>query len=111
MTVTAGPRMTPFGRHLSAILLSDPRCRRKWSRHGIRRSPAELHQAAVATVLAQWLWESGEVDVIDDDLPRRLKDTVSRALTAERVSPRTLRLFVEAFDLTEEQQDELWGAC
>lgn len=39
--------------------------------------------------------DAGEVDDADCDLPRRLKDPVNRALTASRLSLRTLCLFIE----------------
>lgn len=99
-----------FGEVLSRILLEDPHCRRLWARQGVRTARSALHQAAIARVLAQWLWEAGEAAESDRDLPRRLKDTVSRALVATRVSPRTYRLFVDAFEMTTQQQDELWQA-
>lgn len=110
MTAPAPARTATFGQVLSRILLEDPRCRRQWVQHGVRTTRSALHQAAIARVLAQWLWEAGEVDETDRDLPRRLKDTVSRAVVATRVSPRTYRLFVDAFEMTTEQQDELWQA-
>lgn len=86
-------------RELRAVLRDDPRCRRMWKRHVHRARDGEIHQAAVARVLAVYLWEVGEVSRRDEELPRRLKDRVARALRGTHLQPDVLRLFVDAFDM------------
>jgi hypothetical protein len=87
-----------------AALLDDPRYRRLWQVHSsVRR--AELPRAAIAAVLAEYLYESGEVGA--DHRPRSLENRVGRALNGQRMSDRTLELFIAAFFLTPEHADEL----
>lgn len=95
---------------LRALLLGDLTCRRRWQRHA-QRSGAQLpNQAGVAWVLALTLWDRGDVAESRRTLPRSLKDRVSRALSGHLVSASTLALFVEAFDLSEEQEAALYDA-
>lgn len=63
----------------------------------------------MAQVLAEWLWDNGEVSELDVHLPRRLKDKVSRAFAGEHVPPRTLEIFILAFDIPPAVTDRLWG--
>ncbi|WP_131104727.1 hypothetical protein [Ornithinimicrobium sufpigmenti] len=95
---------------LTEILLGDLRCRRRWLRHTQRLGGRQPNQAGVAWVLALTLWERGEIPESRRTLPRSLKDRVSRALNGRLVSASTLALFVDAFDLTEEQEQELYAA-
>lgn len=96
---------------LHRILMEDPRRRRVWRRH-IQRQPADphaLHQAAVAQVLAIWLWEEGEVSESDTDLPRRMKDALSRALRGRVRLPVLLKeALIGSFELDEQTADLLW---
>src|SRR3712207_5178569 len=85
-------------------LLAEPRYRRRWQVHSsVRRG--ELSRAAVAAVLATHLFEAGEVD--GDHRARSLENRVGRALNGQRLSDRTLELFIAAFDMTPEHADEL----
>lgn len=59
-------------------------------------------------VLAQHLWDTGEVSESDRDLPRRLKDVVARALGGRGISHQTLGWFVAAFALSEADERALW---
>lgn len=95
---------------LRRILLTDLRCRRRWLRHARRSGAQQPNQAGVAWVLALELWDRGEVPESRRALPRSLKDRTSRALSGRLVSASTLALFVDAFDLTEEQERELYAA-
>jgi hypothetical protein len=98
---TVGLRLA--ARRLSA-LLAEPRYRRRWQPHSsVRRS--ELSRAAVAAVLAAHLYETGEVGW--DHRPRSLENRVGRALNGDRLSDRTLELFIAAFGMTAEDADEL----
>lgn len=82
--------------------------RNRWAQVA-RRASGGLSQAAVARVLSLHLWESGEHDESDVELPRRLKDRVSRALGG-RLSASMLRTFVEAFEMSDRDAEELWNA-
>lgn len=95
---------------LREILLGDLTCRRRWQRHAQRSGAQVPNQAGVAWVLALTLWDRGDVAESRRTLPRSLKDRVSRALSGQLVSPSTLALFVEAFDMSEEQERGLYAA-
>lgn len=105
-----GPAMPTAARVLAQLLTSEERYRRQWRAHVQRRSPKELHQGAVAAVLAAHLWDTGAVAEDDHDLPRRMKDVVSRALAGRALSARTVGQLVEAFDLAPEHAAALWRA-
>ncbi|AXH95454.1 hypothetical protein [Ornithinimicrobium avium] len=95
---------------LRAILWDDPRRRRIWQRR-IRRQGdgSQIHQAAVARVLAQWLYDAGEASENDEQLPRRLKDAVSRALSGKVRLPALLKEAVlEAFEVDDATAVLLW---
>jgi hypothetical protein len=87
-----------------AVLLAEPRYRRRWQRFSsVRRG--ELPRAAVAAVLAEHLFETGEVG--GDHRPRSLENRVGRALNGDRLSDRTLELFIAAFAMLDEHAEEL----
>jgi hypothetical protein len=87
-----------------AALLDEPRYRRRWQRHSrVRRG--EPSRAAVAAVLAEHLLETGEVGW--EHRSRSLENRVGRALNGQRLSDRTLELFIAAFAMTEEHAEEL----
>src|SRR5690606_4691330 len=91
-------------------LVGDLTCRRRWQRHAQRSGAQVPNQAGVAWVLALTLWDRGDVAESRRALPRSLKDRVSRALSGQLVSASTLALFVEAFDMSEEQERGLYAA-
>lgn len=95
-------------RVLSEMLTRPGPYRRRWAQVA-RRASGRLSQAAVAHVLSLHLWETGEHDESDLELPRRLKDRVSRALGG-RLSTSMLRTFVEAFEMSDRDAEELWNA-
>lgn len=95
---------------LRGVLTQDVRCRRRWQRHVHRYNRHGLNQAAVAMVIALELWDRGDIPESHRELPRSLKDRVSRALSGKLISGDTLRLFVAAFDLNEEQEAQLYAA-
>jgi hypothetical protein len=59
----------------------------------------KVNQAAVAKVLANYLWDHGHPDT-DTELPRKLKDKVSRALSGKGFTPGMLSLFIGAFRIS-----------
>jgi hypothetical protein len=95
---------------LTQLLAGGEEYRARWLRSMRRRSSGSVHQGAVAQVIAEYLWESGQAPEGDVDLPRRLKDTVSRALSGQVIAPTTLSWFVEAFAMSEQDSARLWAA-
>lgn len=96
--------------YLRQLLLANGPYRRAWQRHAFRwrrGDPGEINQAAVAAVLARHVWEIGEASD-HQALPRGMKDRVARALRGEVLSPRTLRLFIDAFDISDVEASRLW---
>jgi hypothetical protein len=99
----------PATAHLLRTLLAEHQpYRRQWRRHVQRAAGSAVHQRAVAMVLAEYLWDCGEVEESDSQLPRRLKDPVARALSGRALSRRTLEWFIEAFEISEAHQRQLW---
>ncbi|TRW46954.1 hypothetical protein [Georgenia yuyongxinii] len=96
-------------RELRGLLAEVPAYRTRWQGYVRRSSRQAVHQGAIAQVLADHLWESGEVAETETDLPRRLKDRVGRALNAQFIAPATLRLFIEAFDMSPPDAHRLWA--
>lgn len=115
MTLTAAlvpddePQYAGTAHLLRDILLTDLRCRRRWQRHAQRSSPGLPNQAGVARVLALELWDRGDISEARQALPRSLKDRTSRALSGRLISASTLALFIDAFDLSEPQQQLLYS--
>jgi len=95
---------------LTQLLAGTEEYRARWLRSMRRRSNRSVHQGAVAQVIAEYLWESGQAPESDVELPRRLKDTVSRALSGQVIAPTTLSWFVEAFAMSERDAERLWAA-
>lgn len=96
------------GSLLRELLTYEPRYRRLWQRR-VTRDHADLSQAAVAKVLEEYLWDSGERSDSTTELARQLKDRVSRALNGEVISTETLRWFIAAFDMDEGDEGLLWA--
>jgi hypothetical protein len=89
------------GQYLRELLRQDP-YRRRWLRYGSERE-REVHQVAVAKVLAGYLRRAGN-DAEYSQLTRR----VSRALRGEVLSRDTLGLFIGAFEISTEHAAILW---
>ncbi|KAE8762388.1 hypothetical protein [Georgenia thermotolerans] len=96
-------------RLLRRLLGGVPAYRSLWQVYVRRASGQDIHQGAIAQVLADYLWETGEVAETETDLPRRLKDRVNRALSGHFIAPATLRLFIEAFDMSPADSHQLWA--
>jgi hypothetical protein len=90
------------GRYLRELLRREP-YRRRWLRYGAERE-RDVHQVAVAKVLAAYLQQSGS-----DVEPAQLTRRVSRALRGEVLSRDTLGLFIEAFAISPEDAGTLWS--
>lgn len=109
MSTSSGrPNALGAGLLLRTLLAEYEPYRRQWRRHVLRGSAPAVHQGAVAMVIAEYLWDIGEVEEADERLPRRLKDPVGRALSGRVLSRRTLEWFIQAFEFTEAHQAQLW---
>lgn len=95
--------------YLVFLLSSRTEYRRRWQAFMRRQGPHAIHQGAVAHVLASYLWDSGEIAETDIELPRRLKDVVSRALHGRVLAPTTLKWFIEAFAMSPNDSGHLWA--
>ena len=104
----ASGRGVAVGALLRELLVSDPHYRRLWRRR-VERDRTELSKAAVAKVIEDYLWDSGERSDNDIGLARQLKDRVSRALNGEGLSAETLGWFVAAFQMDEGDEARLWN--
>lgn len=96
--------------YLQRLLREPGPYRRRWQMKAERVSPSGLiNQAAVCSVLSEHLWDSGEVPESDHELPRRLRDRVSRALRGEVLTAVTLRWFIAAFGIRAADAERLWA--
>lgn len=93
---------------LCSLLRDDPQLRSRWSQYAPCTGRG-IHQGALARVLAEYQWGCGQEPRSNTDLPRRLKDTVSRALSGKTLSRRALTLFIEAFEMDEATAADLWA--
>jgi hypothetical protein len=101
-------RLRETGELLQALLLQRPAYADRWQqsrRRGLARET--LSQSAVAQVIAEHLWSSGERSDAETGLPRGLKDRVHRALRGETLSGETLTWFIDAFRMTDEDARRL----
>jgi hypothetical protein len=88
---------------LRTLLLHRKEYAELWQCRQKRARPrGTLNQAAIAQVIADYLWESGERLDTDIELPRRLKDPIGRALTGVGISAQVLDWFIEAFRMESE---------
>jgi len=83
---------------LRRLLTEVPEHRERWLRHVQRRRHDGVSHSAVARVL------SGVTDASLESL----RDRARRALAGEVVTPLTIRLFSDAFELTVAEQERLW---
>ena len=93
---------------LCSLLRNDPRLRAMWSQHAPVAGHG-IHQGAITQVLADYQWRVGQEPLDNLDLPRQLKDTVSRALSGKTLSRRALTLFIAAFDIDVRTAERLWS--
>jgi hypothetical protein len=92
---------------LGMLLLQREEYAERWQRRQERAHSGLLNQAAIAKVIEDYLWSTGERPETDTGLARSLKDTVRRALRGTSISTRTLTWFIEAFDMTPEDARRL----
>ncbi|WBB52460.1 hypothetical protein [Verrucosispora sp. WMMD573] len=89
--------------------LLDGPYRDRWARAElVLRDHDGLNQAAVAKVLAAFLWQNPRTPTDRDLDPEKLKDLVSRALTGKVLSRQTMQLFVDAFGIGDAHAASLW---
>jgi hypothetical protein len=82
--------------------------RHLWEQHVVRARRGNINQLAVAEVLARHLAGNPRRPADEHARPMQLKDTVSRVLSARLLSRSTLRLFIDAFGIAEDDADRLW---
>jgi hypothetical protein len=97
------------GKLLRELLTATAEYRRMWESRVRRASAQEPSFAAVARVVAEYLWNAGIVSEEDQELDRALKDRVSRALGGGRISAQTMEWFIEAFGMRKHEAG-LWAA-
>lgn len=97
------------GQLLSRLLKTNTVYSRKWRAAGKRFRSDQVPPAAVAQVIAQYLWDIGEQPDTDTDLPRKLRDRIRRALLGEKLSGETLDWFLGAFEMSDEDGQRLWA--
>jgi len=109
--VTDTGRAQSVAQLLEKLLLQRAEYAERWQYCQRRARPeGTLNQAAVAQVIAEHLWNTGERSERETDLPRILKDTVHRALLGKGISAQTLTWFIEAFDLRQDDARQLRAA-
>jgi hypothetical protein len=102
-------RLHATAERLGELLADVPAYRSRWAIYATRRSGAGVNQTAVAQVLASYQWNAGEESEEDTALPGRLKHVVNRALIGSVLAPSTLRLFTNAFTMSQAHAAELWS--
>jgi hypothetical protein len=96
-------------RHVRLLLLRSGAYRSLWEAKAEKITPGEVSQAGVCRVLADYLWDEGLEADSKTDLPRVLKDPVSRAFRGLGLSPKLLRTIVAAFKFTDGDADYTWA--
>ncbi|GAA4082600.1 hypothetical protein [Nonomuraea soli] len=96
------------GQLLRDLLLNRPDYRRRWQRLQQRRTASNLpSNRAVANVVAAHLVEKGLLPDAIEDPGRMLKDRIGRALAGVIVSPDTITMLVDAFEMSHEDESAL----
>lgn len=96
-------------RHVRLLLVRSRAYRSLWGARVEKITPGEVSQAGVCRVLAEYLWDAGLEPDSRTDLPRVLKDPVSRAFRGLALSPKLLRTIIAAFEFTDEDADHTWA--
>jgi len=96
------------GNYLRELLERPGWYRRRWEQHVERRRP-KINRTAVAQVLANQLQVTPERPGDSDATSRQVRHRVERALSGELLTPATLRLFIEAFSMSEADERTLWA--
>ena len=94
--------------YLRQLLLKPGRHQDAWRQHVARPRDGVINQLAVAEVIADHLKSAGPGRPRAEAEPYRLRDTVSQALSGRQLSRQVLQLFVDAFDLSEEEAGRAW---
>ena len=100
---------TLAGNLLEAMLSRPGAYRTTWTRRARQVRPGTVNRAAVARVIAEYLWMTEEAEASSYVGARELKDRVGRALAGEVLSARTLDWFVQAFAMDEADASRLWS--
>lgn len=98
----------PVADQLRHLLAEPGRYQAQWMRKAHRTRPGEINDSAVARVVAEYLVASGQLN-IDATGHRPLKDKVFRALRGQTITSHTLSLFINAFQMDEQDAQRLWS--
>ncbi|GAA4536414.1 hypothetical protein [Amycolatopsis samaneae] len=93
------------GLHICDLLRQPGLYRDLWEAAADEIKPDSVNQAAVCQVLARYLWDASLEPETRTDLPRSLKDPVSKALRGVSLSPNLLRTFIAAFNFSVSDAD------
>lgn len=101
------PGLEEIAERLREVLASDA-CLQAWLPYAGRRRAGAVNQAAVAQVVAGYLWDAGLASEHNIELPRQLKDRIGRALRGEALSAETLGWLTHALPMDDEDVEEFW---
>jgi len=93
------------GQHICRLLGSSANYRVRWEAAATQVRHGEVNQSAVCHVLAHYLWDAGLEPDTRTDLPRILKDPVSRALRGANLSRHLLDTILTAFEFSTEDAE------
>lgn len=99
-------RARHVARELEALLMNEVEYRRRWVPRAARVPVGRVSYTAVARVLVDWWFETGEREWAGCQLP---VDLVRRALLGECLAPRTLDHLIRAFDMRDHHCERLWS--
>lgn len=103
-----GPLTSRSAGLLLADLLREPgKARKIWVAKTDRWRQQGISYAAVAQVLAEYLWDSGEINESVQNLPRQLRDRVRRAFLGQHMTRTTLTQLMNAFELGDADRQRL----
>jgi hypothetical protein len=94
--------------YLRQLLLKPGRYREAWQQHVARPRDGVINQMAVAEVIAERLRAAPGHLGDSHIMPYQLRDTVSAALSGRQFSAHTMQLFIEAFEVSQDEAGRLW---
>jgi hypothetical protein len=90
------------------MVLSQPGpVRERWERRGRSSGTGTINLSSISRVVAEHLWDAGERPDTDLALARSIKDRTRRALAGTNLSHQTLRWFIDAFELGQDDARRL----
>jgi hypothetical protein len=97
--------------HLRLLLTRPGPYRQRWMRQADNlHQDGKINQTAVTKVIAEYLAFYGRLHLNDKPALKRLGCKISRALSGATLTPDTLRLFMRAFNFSDDDTRQLWSA-